>query len=73
VGATATPVGPPLREARLQAQLTQERLAALAGCSLAYVRQLETGLSPASSQKLADIWRVLNVLLGDRAEEVTLH
>jgi hypothetical protein len=45
--------------------LTQERLAQLADCSLAYVRQLERGLSPVTSQKLADIWRVLHAL-GDR-------
>ncbi|MGZ4254814.1 MAG: helix-turn-helix domain-containing protein [Solirubrobacteraceae bacterium] len=64
---TATPrVGPELREARRRAGLTQERLAQVAGCSLAYVRQLETGLAPANSQKLADIWRVLDALLGDR-------
>jgi transcriptional regulator with XRE-family HTH domain len=50
--------------------VTQERLAALAGCSLAYVRQLERGLSPVTSQKLGDIWRVLYAL---GAEEVTPH
>lgn len=64
-GTLAQQVGAPLRAARHRAKLTQQQLAAAAGCSLGYVKQLERGLSPTNSRKLADIWCVLDAL-GDR-------
>ena len=62
-------VGAPLRTARHHAKLTQVQLAAAAGCSLGYVKQLERGLSPTNSRKLSDIWRALDALDDPRPRE----
>ena len=58
------PTGVDLREARRRAGLTREKLAVLAGCSEAWVAQLEAGVQPLHSVKLAAIWRVLDALGG---------
>jgi transcriptional regulator with XRE-family HTH domain len=59
-------VGPELRQARESVGLTRAQLAALANCSVGWVRWLEaTAVAPASSPSLERIWRVLDVL-GDR-------
>lgn len=61
-------VGPPLREARLEAGLTREQLAHLADCSAGWVGQLEGGYQPGASAALVRIWRVLCALGAGREE-----
>jgi transcriptional regulator with XRE-family HTH domain len=51
---------PTIREQRRSAGLTQERLSALVGCSLSYVRLLEAGYRPGSSAVLDRVAAVLN-------------
>jgi transcriptional regulator with XRE-family HTH domain len=50
----------------VKAGLSREKLAALAGCSVAWVAQLEGGMTPSSSPALNRIWRVLDALGGDQ-------
>ncbi len=49
-----------IREARKAAGLTQQQLATLAGCSMAYVRVIEAGYTPAQSDVLPRVFAVLN-------------
>lgn len=51
-----------LRERRERAGLSRQRFAALGQCSLSYVQQLETGLSPAKSPTLERLERILEAL-----------
>jgi transcriptional regulator with XRE-family HTH domain len=56
-------VGPELRQARERAGLTRAQLAALADCSVGWVRWCEAAaVAPATSASLGRIWRVLDVL-----------
>jgi transcriptional regulator with XRE-family HTH domain len=58
------PAGAELRNARQRAGLTRAKLAVLAGCSYAWIAQLEAGVQPVNSTKLEGIWRVLDALGG---------
>jgi transcriptional regulator with XRE-family HTH domain len=59
MGANATAIPGELRRMRKARGLSQQRLAAIAGCSLSYVRLLESGYAPASGEVLD---RVLGAL-----------
>jgi transcriptional regulator with XRE-family HTH domain len=66
---TTARVGPELRSTRVKAGLSREKLAALAGCSVAWVTQLEGGMTPGSSAALDRIWRVLHALADEEGGE----
>lgn len=51
--------GGPLRVRRRAARLSQQRLAELAGCSVAMVRVLEGGYQPTKSKVLGEITKAL--------------
>lgn len=58
------PAGAELKAARQRAGLSRQKLAGLAGCSMAWVQQLEAGVQPADSPTLERIWMVLDALGG---------
>lgn len=58
--ATSTSSTGSIREQRLATGLTQTELAARAGCSVAYVRQLEAGCLPRHSRVLPDVMAALD-------------
>jgi len=49
-----------IRKARKSAGLTQQQLASLAGCSMAYIRVIEAGYTPAQSEVLPRVLAALN-------------
>lgn len=55
-----------IREQRLQAGLSRERLARLAGCSYAFIVTIERGYIPARSRVLPEIERVLGALTNNK-------
>ncbi|MGI8597503.1 MAG: helix-turn-helix transcriptional regulator [Thermoleophilaceae bacterium] len=61
----------PFRARRVAAGLSQQRLAELAGCSVAMVRVLEGGYKPSYSDVLGRIARVLDALQDD--EDLAPH
>lgn len=58
------PAGAELKAARQLAGISRQKLAGLAGCSMAWVQQLEAGVQPADSPTLERIWMVLDALGG---------
>lgn len=70
---TSTPQVGGIRDLRRAAGITQTELAVRAGCSVAYVRQLETGCLPRSSRVLPAILNALNDVepAGDGLDEKT--
>ena len=60
ISAHATAGPGSIRDARKAAGLTQQQLAQRAGCSMAYVRVIEAGYTPAQSDVLPRVFAVLN-------------
>ena len=65
-----TQQGGSLRAARKAAGLSQQRVAELAGCSLTYVRVLESGYTPRDAGSKV-FCRILNVLQKERSPVAT--
>jgi predicted transcriptional regulator len=59
-----------LRERRLAAGLSQQRLAELAGCSFHMITLFDNGYAPAHSRVRAKVLAVLDKLEGGQAAEV---
>lgn len=55
-----------LREARLEAGLSQRELALLSGRSIATISNFEAGLLPRHGRALGDVWQALEQHLSER-------